>query len=89
MMNIFMKGLGLTPILLALNGCAGGGHGPGYGFHFIFIIIPLIVIGYFILKRGESIGNSLDEIEAQIRKLSGKIDNVEEKIKKYQNKEGK
>jgi len=87
-MNLFIKGFGLILVLLAINGCAGG-HGPGYGFQFIFIIIPLIVIGYFILKRGESISNSLDEIQGQLKKLSGKIDNFEEKIKKYQSKEDK
>ena len=85
-MKFFMKGFGLMPIVLILNGCAGGLHGAGYGFHFIFIIIPLIVIGYLLLKRGETISNSLDTIEGQLRKLSGKIDSLEEKIKKQNDK---
>ncbi len=85
-MKLFMKGFGLMFFVLILNGCTGGGQGAGYWFHFIFIIIPLIVIGYLILKRGDSISNSLETIEAQLKKLSTKIDSLEEKIKKITNK---
>ncbi|HEX9831097.1 MAG: hypothetical protein ACRENT_10810 [Thermodesulfobacteriota bacterium] len=81
-MKLYMKGLGLMPLVLILNGCAGGQHGAGYWFHFIFIIIPLIVIGYLLLKRTDSISSSLDTIDEQLRKLSVKVNSLEEKTKK-------
>ncbi|MBI2486132.1 MAG: hypothetical protein HYW01_04070 [Deltaproteobacteria bacterium] len=85
-MKVFMKGFGLISLVLILNGCAGGQHGAGYWFHFIFIIIPLIVIGYLLLNRGENISNSLDTIEGQLKKLSAKVDSLEEKITKQKDK---
>ena len=85
-MKLFMKGFGLMSLVLILNGCAGEPHGAGYWFHFIFIIIPLIVIGYLLLNKGESIINSIDTIEEQLKKLSAKIDSLEQKIKKVNDK---
>ena len=81
-MKLYMKGFGLMPLVLILNGCAGSQHGAGYWFHFIFIIIPLIVIGYLLLKRTDSISSSLDTIDEQLRKLSVKVNSLEEKTKK-------
>jgi len=85
-MKPLMKGFGLVFLVLVLNGCAGGQHGAGYWFHFIFIIIPLILIGYLLLNRSESISNSLDTIEGQLKKLSAKVDSLEEKITKQKDK---
>ncbi len=77
----------LILVALAFNGCAGESNGAGYWFHFIFILIPLIVIGLILFKRTEAICDSLFTIEGQIKKLSTRLDSLEEKLKKLTDKE--
>ena len=83
----FINRAALISVALVFNGCAGEPHGAGYWFHFIFILIPLIVIGLILFKRTEAISDSLFTIEGQIKKLSSKLDNLEEKLKKLTDKE--
>ncbi len=83
----FINRSALMSVVLALNGCASESHGAGYWFHFIFILIPLIVIGLILFKRTEAISDSLFTIEGQIKKLSAKLDSLEEKLKKFVDKE--
>jgi len=71
--------------LILLNGCAGGSHGAGYWFHFIFIMIPLLVIGYLILKKTDAVNDSLNTIEEQMKKLTNRLDNLEERINRLKN----
>ena len=77
----------LIPVALAFNGCAGESQGAGYWFHFIFILTPLIVIGVILFKKTEAISDSLFTIEGQIKKLSARLDILEEKLKKLVDKE--
>lgn len=74
--------LTIAIILMALNitGCAGGGSGPGYLFQLIFIVVPLVGLGILLLKRTESSNDSLYILEGQIKRLSAKIDSIEEKL---------
>jgi hypothetical protein len=65
---------------LNLTGCAGGGTGPGYLFQLIFIVVPLVGLGILLLKRTESANDSLYILEGQIKRLSAKIDSIEEKL---------
>ncbi len=71
--------------LILLNGCAGGTHGAGYWFHFIFIMIPLLVIGYLLLKKTDALNDSLNTIEEQMKKMTNRLDNLEERIKRLKN----
>jgi hypothetical protein len=74
--------IAIAIILIALNmtSCAGGGSGPGYLFQLIFIVAPLIGLGILLLKRSESANDSLYILEGQIKRLSSKIDSIEEKL---------
>jgi len=65
---------------LYITGCAGGGSGPGYLFQLIFIVVPLVGLGILLLKRTESTNDSLYILEGQIKRLSAKIDSIEEKL---------
>jgi len=65
---------------LNLTGCAGGGTGPSYLFQLIFIVVPLVGLGILLLKRTESANDSLYILEGQIKRLSAKIDSIEEKL---------
>lgn len=67
-------------ITLNITGCAGGGSGPGYLFQLIFIVVPLVGLGILLLKRTESANDSLYILEGQIKRLSAKIDSIEEKL---------
>jgi hypothetical protein len=71
--------------LILLNACAGGTHGAGYWFHFIFIMIPLLVIGYLLLKKTDALNDSLNTIEEQMKKMTNRLDNLEERIKRLKN----
>ncbi len=71
----------LLPLVLVLTGCGGNPQGAGYLFHIIFILLPLIVIGVFLLRRIESLHDSVFTMEGQLKRLSGKLDNIDEKIK--------
>ena len=74
--------LAIAVIFIGLNitGCAGGGSGPGYLFQLIFIVAPLVALGILLLKRSESANDSLYILEGQIKRLSSKIDSIEEKL---------
>ena len=78
--------LGLVPI--TLSGCAGG-DGAGYWFHIIFVLIPLIIIGALLWRYSESTSESLFIIEGQLRRLSNRIEELEEKILASGNKSKK
>jgi hypothetical protein len=82
----FINSVAIISVILALNSCAGEQYGAGYWFHFLFIIIPLIVIGLILFKRSEAISDSLFTIEGQIKKLSTRLDNLEDKLKKLADK---
>jgi|GEM_PF-1010155 len=74
--------MAIAILLVGLNmtSCAGGGSGPGYLFQLIFIVAPLIGLGVLLLKRSESANDSLYILEGQIKRLSSKIDSIEEKL---------
>ncbi|GIW47000.1 MAG: hypothetical protein KatS3mg078_0877 [Deltaproteobacteria bacterium] len=81
-----MKLIAIIVLLTLLNSCSGNSEGAGYWFHFVFVIIPLIVIGTLILRKAESISDSLFVIEGQIKKALSKLENLEEKLKKFEEK---
>lgn len=75
---------------LFLNGCASdGAGGPGYLFLLIFVVAPIVAFGVLLLKRSESTSESLYILEGQIKRLSAKLDNLEEKISEILDKENK
>jgi len=71
--------------LILLNGCAGGSQGAGYWFHFIFVVIPICVIGFLFLKKIDAANDSLNAIEEQMKRLTNRLDNLEERIKRFKN----
>jgi hypothetical protein len=68
-------------VVFLLSGCSGNPQGAGYWFHILFILLPLIIIGVLLLRRIESLHDSVFTIEGQLKRLSGKLDNIDEKIK--------
>ena len=72
--------IGIILSAFMLSGCAGGGSGPGYLFQIIFIVIPLVGLGLLLLKRSESANDSLYILEGQLKRLSAKLDSLEEKV---------
>ncbi len=78
--------VGLIWFITILTSCSGGTHSAGYWFHIVFILIPLIVIGVLIIKRLEGLHDSIFTIEGQIKRLSGKLDSLDEKIKQGKSK---
>lgn len=72
---------------LFLGGCSDSG--PGYLFQLIFIVAPLVGLGVMLLKRTESTNDSLYIIEGQIKRLSSKLENLEEKVSELTEKENK
>lgn len=80
-MKAFISEVPIILTGLALNGCAAGPQGAGYWFHIIFILIPIIVMGLLLLKRIDTVNDSLHTIEGQLRRLSGRLDNLEERMK--------
>ncbi len=77
----FKNPVKLLSVVFVLSGCAGNPQGAGYWFHIIFILVPLIVIGVLLLRRIESLHDSVFTMEGQLKRLSGKLDNLDEKIK--------
>ena len=77
----FKNPVKLLSVVFVLSGCAGNPQGAGYWFHIIFILLPLIVIGVLLLRRIESLHDSVFTMEGQLKRLSGKLDNIDEKIK--------
>lgn len=71
----------LLSVVLILGGCSGNPQGAGYWFHIIFILLPLIIIGVLLLRRIESLNDSMFTMEGQLKRLSGKLDTIDEKIK--------
>jgi len=72
---------------LFLSGCSDSG--PGYLFQLIFIVAPLVGLGVMLLKRTESTNDSLYILEGQIKRLSSKLENLEEKVSELTEKENK
>lgn len=72
---------------LFLSGCSD--NGPGYLFQLIFIVAPMIGLGVMLLKRTESANDSLYILEGQIKRLSSKLENLEEKVMELTEKENK
>jgi len=72
---------------LFLGGCSDSG--PGYLFQLIFIVAPLVGLGVMLLKRTESTNDSLYILEGQIKRLSSKLENLEEKVSELTEKENK
>lgn len=84
--NIFLIMIAIT----FLSSCAGGGRGPGYLFQILFIVIPIVLIGHYLHKKIETSNESLYVIEGQLKRLSSKLEAVEEKIEnKTENKKKK
>lgn len=77
----FTKAIKPLSLVLILSGCSGNPQGAGYWFHIIFILLPLIIIGVLLLRRIESLHDSVFTMEGQLKRLSGKLDNIDEKIK--------
>jgi len=63
-----------------LYSCSGSGSGPGYLFQIILIVVPLFIIGHYLHKKIESANESLYVIEGQLRKLTTRIEALEEKL---------
>lgn len=63
---------------LFLSSCSG--NGTGYLFQLIFIVAPIIGLGVLLLKRTESTNDSLYILEGQLKRLSAKLDTLEEKV---------
>lgn len=72
---------------LFLSGCSE--YGPGYLFQLIFIVAPLVALGVMLLKRTESTNDSLYILEGQIKRLSSRLENLEEKLTELTDKENK
>ncbi len=80
----------LTAIIytgLFLSGCSE--NGPGYLFQLIFIVAPLVGLGVILLKRLESTNDTLYILEGQIKRLSAKMESLEEKVTEITDKENK
>lgn len=70
----------ITALGISATGCAGGGDGPGYLFQIIFIVLPMLGLGILILRKSESTNDSLYILEGQLKRLSSKLDNLEDKV---------
>ena len=81
-MNINQTGLLIILFTapLVLSGCSGSGNSPGYLFQIILIIVPLFIIGHYLHKKLESANESLYVIEGQLKKLTARIEALEEKL---------
>jgi len=66
-----------TPLLFS---CSGSGNSPGYLFQIILIVVPLFIIGHYLHKKVESANESLYVIEGQLKKLTSRIEALEEKL---------
>ncbi|HML94072.1 MAG TPA: hypothetical protein PKC29_01440 [Thermodesulfobacteriota bacterium] len=72
---------------LFLTGCDGGE--PGYLFHLIFVVAPVIGIGILLLKRADGTNDSLYILEGQVKRLSARLDAIEEKMTELLEKDTK
>jgi len=88
-MMSLLQSFTLLTMAIFISSCSGNPQGAGYWFHIIFILLPLILIGVILFKRIESLHDSVFTIEGQIRRISGKLDDVDEKIKQPKSKKEK
>ncbi len=72
--------LALTFSTIFLSSCAGGS--PGYWFSIVFIILPIIIVGVILYNKIDGANDSLYIIEGQLKRLSNKVEALEEKIDK-------
>lgn len=70
---------------LFLGGCSQ--YGPGYLFQLIFIVAPLVALGVMLLKRTDSMNDSLYILEGQIKRLSSRLESLEAKVSELTDKE--
>jgi len=75
----FIIAIVTVPLLYSCSGSSSY-NGPGYLFQIILIVVPLFIIGHFLHKKIESANESLYVIEAQLRKLTIRIEELEEKL---------
>jgi hypothetical protein len=68
-----------APLLYSCSGRSSS-SGPGYLFQIILIVVPLFIIGHYLHKKIESANESLYVIEGQLRKLTTRIEALEEKL---------
>ena len=74
--------ISLVLITLLLSSCSGSGNSPGYLFEIVFIIIPLLIIGHYLYKKIETANESLYVIEGQLKKITSKLEELEERLGK-------
>ena len=67
---------------LFFSSCAGSGSSPGYLFEIVFIIVPLLIIGHYLYKKIETANESLYVIEGQLKKITSKLEELEDKLGK-------
>ena len=72
----------LILITLLFSSCSGSGNSPGYLFEIVFIIIPLLIIGHYLYKKIETANESLYVIEGQLKRITSKLEELEEKLGK-------
>ena len=72
----------LLVLTLFMGGCSGRSGDPGYMFHLLLIIIPIFIIGHYLNKKIDSSNESLYVIEGQLKRLSAKLEALEEKLGK-------
>ena len=70
--------ISLSFCLLILTGCSSEG-GAGHWFHILFVIVPLGFILYLLNKKIDDISEYLFKIEAQMSKLSSKLEKNDKK----------
>ena len=70
--------ISLSFCLLILTGCSSEG-GAGHWFHILFVIVPLGFILYLLNKKIDDVSESLFKIEAQMSKLSSKLEKNDKK----------
>ena len=75
----------LALLILSMQSCAGNGSSPGYIFEIIFIIVPLLIIGHYLYKRIEAANESLYVIEGQLKRLTSKLEEIEQQLSKRAN----
>jgi len=88
-MRFLLHSITLLTVAIFIGSCSGNPQGAGYWFHIIFILLPLISIGVILFKRIESLHDSVFTIEGQIRRISSKLDDIEEKLKPSKGKKEK
>ena len=70
--------ISLSFCLLILTRCSSEG-GAGHWFHILFVTVPLGFILYLLNKKIDDVSESLFKIEAQMSKLSSKLEKNDKK----------